>query len=108
SSAEKRRRDSRRRPRRDGRSLGGVGSLRSRAGFISELRTRPGAVAREREARAGPARMVGRAFPLVCLLSLAPAGASQAARLSRIHSPDRRERLSLTASIGMYGIGGLC
>ena len=65
SSAEKYRRDSGRRARRDGRSLGGVGSLRSRAGFIPKLRTRPGPVAREREARAGPGRMVGRAFPVV-------------------------------------------
>ena len=37
-------------------------------------------------------------FPLYALLSLAPAGASQATRLSRIHSPHRRERLSLICS----------
>jgi DNA-binding transcriptional LysR family regulator len=69
-------------------------------GLFQSFRTRPGPVAREREARAGPARMVGRAFPLVCLLSLAPAGASQATRLSRIHSPHRRGRLSLICPIG--------
>ena len=58
SSPGKRRRDPGRGARRDGRSLGGFGSLRSRAGFISELRAWPGPMAREREARAGPARMV--------------------------------------------------
>jgi hypothetical protein len=57
-TAGKNRRDPRRRAHRDGRSLSGFGSLRSRAGFISELRTRPGPVAREREAGAGAARLV--------------------------------------------------